>query len=60
MIPADTPTQSMMGMNYIHVEGTASEVAVQFQGEFWIFLVLTALLLILTFVGYHLKVKKAD
>ena len=56
---ADTLAQSMMGMDYIHVTGTASKLAFHFQGEFWVFVVLTALLLVFTFFGYYRKVRQA-
>lgn len=46
----------MMGMGYIHVKDRHSRISIAFQGEFWIFVVLTAILLILTFVGYRFKV----
>lgn len=48
----------MMGMNYIHVTGTASRLAIDFQGEFWVFLVVAALFLILTFTLYYFKIRK--
>lgn len=41
-----------MGMDYIRVEAEGSSVSIHFLAEFWVFLVLTTILLILTMGSY--------
>ncbi|KAF2234856.1 hypothetical protein EV356DRAFT_532406 [Viridothelium virens] len=43
---------SMMGMNYINIKSTKENRFVQIDGEFWVFIVLTSVLLSVTFGAY--------
>ena len=48
--------QSMMGMGYIDVNKTKEKLSIHVAGEFWIFLMLTAILLIFTLGTYFLYI----
>jgi hypothetical protein len=41
----------MMGMGYIAISKNDGHISIRFLGEFWIFLVLTVVLLIITLLG---------
>jgi hypothetical protein len=49
--------QSMMGMQYISVE-SAKKLSIEIAGEFWVFVVLTAVLLLCTLSPYFLYIRR--
>jgi uncharacterized membrane protein len=48
--------QSMMGMGYIDVNTVKKKLSIHVAGEFWVFLVLTVILLIFTLGTYFLYI----
>lgn len=49
---------SMMGMDYINVRWAKRRIYIQFQGEFWVFLLLTAILLLITLGLYRFWIRR--
>lgn len=48
----------MMGMGYINVQSTGRSISIHFEGEFWVFLILTAMLLLVTLAFYKLCIRR--
>jgi Mg2+ and Co2+ transporter CorA len=53
---------SMMGMNYINVDTVRNKLSIHLAGEFWVFLLLTAILLTFTLGSYYwyIRYNRAD
>lgn len=49
---------SMMGMDYINVHSAGRSISIHFEGEFWIFLLLTTILLLITLGFYRLWIRR--
>jgi hypothetical protein len=47
----------MMGMQYINVE-SAKKLSIKIAGEFWVFVILTAVLLLCTLFPYFLYIRR--
>jgi len=55
----------MMAMGYISVEDVSEKISIHFEGEFWIFIVLTVVFLICTLAPYfgyirHIRAHEND
>lgn len=44
----------MMGMGYINTDSAGRSISIHFESEFWIFLILTAILLLITLGSYRM------
>ena len=47
-----------MGMGYINVQSAERSISIHFEGEFWVFLLLTAILLLVTLALYKLWIRR--